>query len=98
MAERGEWVHLLSEAYDFYSRGYPDVAMLKYLVAAELGYEVAQSNVAYILDNEEVSAYQYNEKYKRALLQWGRAANQGQTLLFVLPYSFCQSCMLFLSL
>ena len=68
---------MLMEAYDFYTRGYVDVAMLKYLVLAELGYEVAQSNVAYILDTGETNSYQNTEKYKRALLQWGRAAGQG---------------------
>ena len=77
VAERGVWAKMLMEAYDFYTRGYVDVAMLKYLVLAELGYEVAQSNVAYILDTGETNSYQNTEKYKRALLQWGRAAGQG---------------------
>lgn len=66
------------EAYDFYTRGYTEAAMLKYLLAAELGYELAQSNVAFILDNGETDAYQTNEKYKRALMQWSRAAGQGK--------------------
>lgn len=65
------------EAFDFYKRGSVDVAMLKYLVAAEVGYEVAQSNVGHILDTGESDAYETKEKYKRALLQWGRAAGQG---------------------
>lgn len=65
-------------AYDLYSRGYTEAAMFKYLLAAELGYEVAQSNVAYILDNGETDSYPTAEKYKRALMQWSRAAGQGK--------------------
>ena len=81
MAERGPWSKLLMEAFDFYKRGYIDVAMLKYLVAAELGYEVAQSNVGHILDTEQMEAYENAEKYKRALLQWTRAAGQGRSYI-----------------
>ncbi|XP_067942796.1 protein sel-1 homolog 1-like [Watersipora subatra] len=80
VAERGPWSKLLMEGFDFYKQGYVDVAMLKYLVAAELGYEVAQSNVGYILDTGETDAYADNEKYRRALLQWTRAAGQGSTV------------------
>jgi len=42
------------------------------------GYEVAQSNVAYLLDAGETQMFAHQEKYKRALLQWSRAAGQGQ--------------------
>ena len=69
------------EAFDFYKRGYVDVAMLKYMMAAELGYEVAQSNVGHILDTGESDAYENGEKYKRALMQWSRAAGQGRHIL-----------------
>ena len=38
------------EAHTMYKDGLIDSALLKYTLLAELGYEVAQSNVAYILD------------------------------------------------
>ncbi|KAJ8409074.1 hypothetical protein AAFF_G00240950 [Aldrovandia affinis] len=42
------------------------------------GYEVAQSNVAFILDQtEEANIFSENETYPRALLHWTRAAAQG---------------------
>ena len=66
VAERGKWGELMMEAHADYRRGrliaqysyiilfskFPryDEALLKYLLLAELGYEVAQSNAAYILD------------------------------------------------
>ena len=39
------------EAHESYRAGNIDTALLKYAMLAELGYEVAQSNVAYILDH-----------------------------------------------
>ena len=38
-------------AHEAYRAGNIDTALLKYALLAELGYEVAQSNVAYILDH-----------------------------------------------
>lgn len=38
------------EAHHQYKDGHTDHALIKYLLLAELGYEVAQSNAAYILD------------------------------------------------
>ena len=40
----------MMEAHQLYKDGNIDQALLKYTFMAELGYEVAQSNVAYILD------------------------------------------------
>ena len=37
-------------AYDAYKAGNFDTALIKYYLLAELGYEAAQSNVAYILE------------------------------------------------
>lgn len=42
---------MLTEAHEAYRAGNIDTALLKYALLAELGYEVAQSNVAYILDH-----------------------------------------------
>ncbi|KAK6034698.1 hypothetical protein COOONC_27796 [Cooperia oncophora] len=38
------------EAYTAYKEGRRDEAAIKYLFLAELGYEPAQTNIAYILD------------------------------------------------
>lgn len=38
------------EAHAMYREGRVDGALLIYMLLAELGYEVAQSNVAFILD------------------------------------------------
>ena len=41
---------MLMEAHTMYKEHKLEAALLKYTLLAELGYEVAQSNVAYILD------------------------------------------------
>lgn len=49
---------MLMEAHEAYRAGNVDTALLKYAMLAELGYEVAQSNVAFILDHgKRVSHY-----------------------------------------
>ena len=53
VAERGTWSEMLMEAHSMYKEGRIDRALLKYTLLAELGYEVAQSNVAYVLDQGE---------------------------------------------
>ena len=45
---------------------------MKYLLLAELGYEVAQSNAAYIMDRKETELYNPEEMWKRALVYWSR--------------------------
>ena len=50
VAERGKTAGMLMEAHDSYKTGDIDTALIKYAMLAELGYEVAQSNVAHILD------------------------------------------------
>ena len=42
------------DANDFYKAGHADVAVMMYMLLAEMGYEVAQSNAAYILDKRIV--------------------------------------------
>lgn len=80
VAERGPWAVSLMEAHQLYKDGNIDQALLKYTFMAELGYEVAQSNVAYILDQGESSLFTEKETYQRALLHWTRAASQGSTV------------------
>lgn len=80
VAERGRWSEMLMEAHSLYREGNIDAALIKYTFLAELGYEVAQSNVAYILDQGESMMFIKQETYQRALLQWTRAAAQGSTI------------------
>ncbi|KAJ8399195.1 hypothetical protein AAFF_G00415740 [Aldrovandia affinis] len=81
VCERGRWSERLMAAYGNFKDGEPDSAMVQYLLLAEQGYEVAQSNVAYILDQTgEAKIFNKNETYPRALLHWNRAAAQGYTV------------------
>jgi len=50
VAERGRWSEMVMEAHSMYRESNVDGALLLYTLLAELGYEVAQSNVAYMLD------------------------------------------------
>ncbi|CAF4702676.1 unnamed protein product, partial [Rotaria sp. Silwood2] len=81
VAERGKWSSMFIEAYNLYRQGHIEQAFMKYLYLAELGYEVAQSNVAYLLDqmpNQLINIYDNKEEqYRRALIYWNRAAIQG---------------------
>ncbi len=45
------------DAHAMYKDGNIEGALLKYTLLAELGYEVAQSNVAYILDQGRAISY-----------------------------------------
>ena len=52
VAEKAEALHsMFPEANEAYRSGDVETAMLLYMMAAEQGYEVAQANVAYMLDN-----------------------------------------------
>uniref|UniRef100_A0A8C1T3N8 SEL1L adaptor subunit of ERAD E3 ubiquitin ligase n=1 Tax=Cyprinus carpio TaxID=7962 RepID=A0A8C1T3N8_CYPCA len=79
VCERGRWSERLMAAYGSFKEGDMDSALVQYLLLAEQGYEVAQSNVAFILDQSE-SIFNENETYPRALLHWTRAASQGYTV------------------
>ncbi|KAF9166621.1 ERAD-associated protein [Mortierella sp. AD011] len=53
VAERGDWGDtLFPDSYDAYQAGDLEYAAIGYLQAAERGFEVGQSNFAYILDRE----------------------------------------------
>jgi SEL1 protein len=80
VAERGRFGILLMEAHNAFRNGNFDEALVKYLFLAELGYEVAQSNAAFILDQGLSSLVDRSEDLKRALLQWQRSANQGNSV------------------
>ena len=50
VCERGRWSSMFELAYKQHKSGRVDSSLATYMMLAELGYEVAQSNVAYILD------------------------------------------------
>ncbi|XP_028409740.1 protein sel-1 homolog 1-like isoform X2 [Dendronephthya gigantea] len=77
VAERGRWSSLLMDAHKAYKSGNTNQALIKYAYLAELGYETAQSNVAFILDQDLNTVMTDNHTYPRALLYWTRAADQG---------------------
>ncbi|KAM9840631.1 protein sel-1 homolog 1-like [Aulostomus maculatus] len=80
VCERGRWSERLMMAYGSFKEGETDAALVQYLLLAEQGYEVAQSNVAFILDQKGAKIFSDNETYPRALLHWTRAAAQGYTV------------------
>jgi SEL1 protein len=63
---------LLHEAYKDYFDGHTSIACVKYMISAFIGFETAQSNAAYLLEQQETRG-----GYSRALSYWARAANQG---------------------
>lgn len=77
VCERGEWGSRLMLAHAAWRARDSDTALMQYLALAERGYEVAQSNAAYLLDNGEVGMWGSEERQARALQLWGRAAAQG---------------------
>lgn len=54
VCERGRWSERLMTAYNSYKDGDYNAAVIQYLLLAEQGYEVAQSNAAFILDQSKV--------------------------------------------
>ncbi|XP_001994247.2 protein sel-1 homolog 1 isoform X1 [Drosophila grimshawi] len=78
VAERGRWSNRLMHAYSDYKLNRVDEAFMQYSLMAEVGYEVAQSNAAFLLDREEVHVF--NDRHEdliRAFYYWKRAAGQG---------------------
>lgn len=50
VTERGKWTRILEDAERSYEDGDLDSALMMYLLLAEMGVEVAQTNAAYILE------------------------------------------------
>lgn len=81
VCERGEWGTLIMEAHNDYKEGRRSNAFIKYAVLSELGYEVAQSNAAFMLDRDEVGdLFDKHEIYNRAFMYWSRSASQGYSI------------------
>ncbi|XP_055617554.1 protein sel-1 homolog 1 [Toxorhynchites rutilus septentrionalis] len=78
VAERGKWSEQLMAAHQDYRSYRFEEAFMQYALMSELGYEVAQSNAAFLLDRGEVNLFMNrDEELIRALQFWGRAAAQG---------------------
>jgi SEL1 protein len=67
VAERGEWASILKEAYTDYQNGFDRKSLILYLQAAEEGFEVAQSNAAWLLERPRAADLFPDEKLRRAL-------------------------------
>ncbi|KAI4466536.1 sel-1-like protein [Holotrichia oblita] len=77
VSERGRWGEILMQAHNDYRNRKFNEAFVQYALLSELGYEVAQSNAAFLLDRNEVPLFPHPDGLVRALLYWGRAAAQG---------------------
>ncbi|XP_075451047.1 protein sel-1 homolog 2 [Ascaphus truei] len=80
VCELGIWSEMFLPAYYAYRRGDIDSSLIQYLLLAEIGYESAQSNAAYILESQRVNIFSKDHIYPLALLLWKRAAAQGNAL------------------
>lgn len=83
LSERNDWFDdSHNDAFDSLVDGYVDHAFLKFLIAAERGYEVAQTSVAWLLDQQLYrtleSPLTSEDAYSFALVYWNRAALQGK--------------------
>ncbi|KAI9296880.1 HCP-like protein [Neoconidiobolus thromboides FSU 785] len=93
VAERGVWdLDHMSMGYHHYKRGEIETALIHYIIAAESGIEIAQENVAWIIDQAKYKLVNINNEnndknkvqgsaiqpnYELALTYWTRSANQG---------------------
>ncbi|KAL5544937.1 hypothetical protein UlMin_008721 [Ulmus minor] len=85
VAERGPWSSLSRWALESYLKGDIGKALLLYSRMAELGYEVAQSNSAWIIDKYgersmcmgESGLCSDAERHQRAHFLWWQASEQG---------------------
>ncbi|KAJ3164678.1 ERAD-associated protein [Geranomyces variabilis] len=89
VAEKGDWqAPVVHAAQDLMRAGDVEGAFLHYLLAAEQGYEVAQTNAAWMLDRGIYKIRKSNlldrsqhssgdDQHETALYLWNRAANQG---------------------
>ncbi|XP_015280911.1 PREDICTED: protein sel-1 homolog 2 [Gekko japonicus] len=77
VCELGRWSEKFLTAYFSYQAGQTDPSLVHYLFLAEMGYEIAQINSAYIIESEKIKIFHQNQIYPLALLLWNRAATQG---------------------
>ncbi|XP_028928447.1 protein sel-1 homolog 2 isoform X3 [Ornithorhynchus anatinus] len=77
VCELGFWAEKFLTAYFAYKDGDIDSSLVQYALLAEMGYEVAQSNTAFILESKSTKIIGEDQMYPLALLLWNRAAAQG---------------------
>ncbi|XP_027476412.1 protein sel-1 homolog 2 isoform X7 [Zalophus californianus] len=77
VCELGHWAEKFLTAYFAYKDGDIDSSLVQYALLAEMGYEVAQSNSAFILESKKAKILEKEKMYPMALLLWNRAAIQG---------------------
>jgi SEL1 protein len=85
LVEKADWHNpYIENAHSAYEAGDSDSALINYMFAAESGYEVAQINSAFMLENGRYSSNlsdlfnsNLTNKYQIALPHLNRAANQG---------------------
>nr|XP_014343320.1 PREDICTED: protein sel-1 homolog 2 [Latimeria chalumnae] len=76
VCEQGSWSEKFLSAYFAFREGDIDSSLLQYMLLSEMGYEVAQSNAAFILESKQSTIVRENQTYPLAQLLWIRAANQ----------------------
>uniref|UniRef100_A0A7E4W8N3 HCP-like protein n=1 Tax=Panagrellus redivivus TaxID=6233 RepID=A0A7E4W8N3_PANRE len=79
VAERGRWGDRFMEAFNKFHDGAVDEAAFNYMLLGELGYEIAQTNFAYLIEENAETQQLFHtelEAYKWALVSWQRSANQ----------------------
>ncbi|XP_074081977.1 protein sel-1 homolog 2 isoform X7 [Macrotis lagotis] len=77
VCELGRWAEKFLTAYFAYKDGDINSSLVQYALLAEMGYEVAQSNSAFILESQMATILKKDQMYPMALLLWHRAAVQG---------------------
>lgn len=83
VAERGPWGRLMRQALEFYTKGQVGKALLLYSRSAELGYEVGQSNAAWMLEKFHSicigshGVCTTEERHQRSHNLWRHASEQG---------------------
>ncbi len=75
-AESGPWGELLQTASDLYKAGSYDIALNLYLRLAEAGYELAQSNAAWMMENGHCAQLGDETCTQLTVLMYTRAAAQ----------------------
>ncbi|CEF61903.1 BcDNA.LD23587 [Strongyloides ratti] len=82
VAERGKWGVPFMQAYTNYKNGKTREALLQYLLFADLGYEVAQSNFAHILEKTTENFEFFNDANTKeiAFTFWRRSAEQNNPI------------------
>jgi len=77
VAERGSWGLRIQNGYKLYRMGKIDASFLLYSEASEMGYEVAQANVAFLYDLEETRLT--SGRRSKALNAFELSAQQGNS-------------------